>query len=113
MLDEYARCEAPRVVLPTRKIVDAIAAQAPVHLARQPLPAGPQMRSTEYYRAHNDLIEAQRRTLGVELGELVDGDKKDLVITKRLWTRLTQASNASTARASARRPRARATRDRG
>ena len=75
-------------VLPTRKIVDAIAAQAPAHLAPQPLPAGPAMRSTDYYRTHNDLIEAQRHTLGVELGELVDGDKKDLVITNRLWAKL-------------------------
>jgi len=79
-------------VLPTRKIVDAIAAQAPVHLAPQPLPAGPQMRSTDYYRTHNDLIEAQRRSLGVELGELVDGDKKDLVMTNRLWTKLTNVA---------------------
>jgi len=74
-------------VLPTRKIVDAIAAQAPAHLAPQPLPAGPTMRSTAYYRRHNELIEGQRRALGVELGELTCGDKKDIVLTNRLWTK--------------------------
>jgi len=71
-------------VIPTPKIVDAIAAQSSAHLAPQPLPAGPEMRSTAYYRAHNDLIEAQRLTLGVSLGALTTGDKKDLVITNRL-----------------------------
>jgi hypothetical protein len=74
-------------VLPTAKIVDAIAAQASAHLAPQPLPAGPEMRSTAYYLEHNDLIEAQRLTLGVSLGALTTGDKKDLVITNRLWSK--------------------------
>ena len=74
-------------MLPTSKIVDAIAAQASAHLMPQPLPAGPEMRSTAYYRTHNDLIEAQRVTLGVSLGALTTGDKKDLVVTNRLWSK--------------------------
>ena len=46
-------------ILPTKKMVDAIYAQSTYHLAPQPLPAGPQMRSTEYYRTHNQMIQEQ------------------------------------------------------
>ena len=71
--------------LPTKKMVDAIYEQAQVHLAPQPLPAGNQMRSTDYYRRHNELIAEQRTELGVMPGLLTAGHKKDLVITNRLW----------------------------
>jgi hypothetical protein len=71
-------------ILPTRKMVDAIYLQSRHHLAPQPLPAGPQMRSTAYYRTHNQMIEDQSHALGVRLGQLISGDKKDVVITNRL-----------------------------
>ena len=70
-------------ILPTRKMVDAIYLQSR-HLAPQPLPAGPQMTSTAYYWTHNQMIEDQAHALGVRLGELVSGDKKDVVTTNRL-----------------------------
>jgi hypothetical protein len=71
--------------LPTSRMVDSIYAQASVHLAPQPLPASDQMRSTDYYLHHNQLIAEQRAELGVLPGVLTSGDKKDLVITNRLW----------------------------
>ena len=71
-------------VLPTRKMVDGIYLQSLYHLVPQPLPAGPQMRSTEYYSAHNQMIEDQVHALGVPLGALVSGDKKDVVMSNRL-----------------------------
>ncbi len=71
--------------LPTSKMVDAIYDQAEVHLHPQPLPAGDQMRSTDYYCHHNELIAEQRTALGVLPGVLTAGHKKDLVITNRLW----------------------------
>ena len=74
--------------LPTTRIVDAIFAQAPVHLVPQPLPAGNEMRSTDYSLRHNELVGMQRTSLGVPLGILVAGDKKDLVLTNRLRTHL-------------------------
>ncbi len=46
--------------------------------------AGPQMRSTEYYRIHNEKIEEQSRALGITPGSLVSGHKKDVVLTNRL-----------------------------
>ncbi len=74
--------------LPTTRIVDAINAQAAVHLAPRPLPAGPEMRSTAYSLHHNELVGAQRAALGASLGELIAGDKKDLVLTNRLRSHL-------------------------
>jgi hypothetical protein len=71
-------------ILPTRKMVDAIYLQSNYHLMPQPLPAGPQMRSTEYYSTHNQLIEDQMNAMGAPLGALVSGDKKDVVMSNRL-----------------------------
>jgi len=45
------------------------------------------MRSTEYYRIHNEMIEEQSRARGIPFGELVSGDKKDVVITNLLASR--------------------------
>ncbi len=70
-------------ILPTRKMVDAIYLQSH-HLAPQPLPAGPQMTSTAYYWTHNHMIQDQLRALGLQSGELVSGDKKDVVTSNRL-----------------------------
>ena len=74
--------------LPTPRMVDAIYAQAAVHFVPQPLPARSTMRSTEYSLHHNELVGAQRAALGVSLGSLVAGDKKDLVLTNRLRSHL-------------------------
>ncbi len=74
--------------LPTTRIVDAIYAQAPIHLVPQPLPASSEMRSTDYSLRHNELVGVQRSSLGMPLGTLVAGDKKDLVLTNRLRTHL-------------------------
>ena len=71
--------------LPTPKLVDAIYEESPVKLAPQPLPAGDRMRSTDYVVHHTQLISRQRNELGAPLGELTAGDKKDLVLTSRLW----------------------------
>ena len=71
-------------VLPTKKIVDAIFAQADLRLAPEPLPPGPEMRSTEYFLQHNRMIEVQRQAMGGPLGGLIAGQKKDLVLTNRL-----------------------------
>jgi hypothetical protein len=73
-------------VLPTRKMVDAIYHQSRFHFTPQPLPAGPQMTSTEYYLRHNRMIEEQAHATGITLGALVSGDKKDVVISNRLAT---------------------------
>jgi hypothetical protein len=72
-------------VLPTSKMVDAIYEQAEVHLRPQPLPPGPKMRSSAYYGEHQQRVQEQRLALGAPLGALIAGQKKDLVVTNRLW----------------------------
>jgi hypothetical protein len=74
--------------LPTPRIVDAIYAQAIVHVAPQPLPASSEMRSTDYSVRHDELVRAQRVAQDIALGDLTAGDKKDLVLTNRLWSHL-------------------------
>jgi hypothetical protein len=71
-------------VLPTKKMVDAIYQQSAYHFVPEPLPPGPQMRSTAYYRTHNAMIDQQARNRGIPVGPLVSGDKKDVVITNLL-----------------------------
>jgi hypothetical protein len=71
--------------LPTTALVDAIYAQAAVHLAPRPLPASPAMRSTAYYLKSNAMVRSQRTQLDAAPGMLISGDKKDLVLTNRLW----------------------------
>lgn len=71
--------------LPTARLVDAIYAQAAVKLDPQPLAAGEQMRSTDYFAHHSELIAQQRQVIGVTAGDLTAGHKKDLVLTSRLW----------------------------
>ncbi len=70
--------------LPTKKIVDAIYDQSEVRCAPQPMPAGPQMRSTAYYVKHNQTIKAQLTALACTPGALVSGHKKDVVLSNRL-----------------------------
>lgn len=71
-------------VLPTRRMVDAIYLQSAAHLRPQPMQAGPEMRSTDYYVRHDESIRAQRSALGIPLGVLVSGHKKDVVLSNRL-----------------------------
>ena len=71
------------LTLPTRKIVDAIYRSAS-HFSPEPMTPGPQMRSTEYYRIHNERIDSQGRMLGIMPGSLVAGHKKDVVLTPLL-----------------------------
>jgi hypothetical protein len=66
--------------LPTRKIADDVYKQAAVKL--EPIPLTEAREAVETFVKHNDLIEKQRA--GKELGQLVAGIKKDVVVTNRL-----------------------------
>jgi hypothetical protein len=72
--------------LPTRHIVDLIYRQASVRLSPQPLPAGNAMRSTDYYVAHQAMVQQQREATGAPADALTAGHKKDLVLSPRLWS---------------------------
>jgi hypothetical protein len=66
--------------LPTQKIVDDVYHAATVKL--EPIPLTQAREAVETFVKHNDLIEQQRA--GKELGQLVAGIKKDVVVTNRL-----------------------------
>lgn len=75
-----------RSLLPTPKLVDAIYAASAVKLTPEPLPASDSMRTTAYVLEHTRLIDLQRALHLEPLGVLTAGDKKDLVLTGRLWS---------------------------
>lgn len=78
--------------LPTRRMVDAIYAAATVRLAPITMTPGAEMTTLKYFRQHDESVRLQRtavlkaRPPGEQLGELVAGHKKDVVITPRLST---------------------------
>ncbi|MFO0787985.1 MAG: hypothetical protein U0805_00910 [Pirellulales bacterium] len=68
-------------VLPTRKLVDAVDAQAELKLAPHPLTEAREAVAT--FAQHNAIIENQRGTK--PLGLLICGIKKDIVLTPRIF----------------------------
>ncbi|HHL21723.1 MAG TPA: hypothetical protein ENJ52_09370 [Aliiroseovarius sp.] len=76
--------DAFNMMLPTTRMVDAIYAQAAVHLSPKPMPAGGQMVTTTYFLRHNQTVQGQLAAARAPLGALVAGQKKDLVLTNRL-----------------------------
>ncbi len=74
-------------ILPTRKLVDDIWKHATVHLF--PITYPWSLESIEVYKfiQHNTDIEAARIAAGGQLGELIAGIKKDVVITNILLTK--------------------------
>lgn len=73
-------------VLPTRKLVNDIFAEAAVKLPPRPIPPSPEMITVPVFAEHNAIVRAQRQAERAEhpLGALVAGHKKDIVITARL-----------------------------
>jgi len=69
------------VMLPTRRMTHAIYFAATQKLAPIPLPAGPQMTSVSYLLSHNAAVQSQLSANHATLGELVAGDKKDLLLS--------------------------------
>jgi hypothetical protein len=67
--------------LPTRKLVDAVDAQAEVKLAPHPMTEAREAVAT--FAEHNRIIERQRA--GNPLGLLATGIKKDIVLTPRIF----------------------------
>ena len=72
--------------LPTPKMVDAIYHAASLKMTPQPIPPSPEMVTVPEFWRHTQLVDQQRGLLlaARPLGELVAGDKKDVVITNAL-----------------------------
>ncbi len=74
-------------VLPTPRMVGDIYAAAAVKLPPMPIPPSPEMTNVMVFLQHNEIIGKQRAEVlaAHPLGALVAGDKKDLVLTRRLF----------------------------
>lgn len=77
-------------VRPTRKMVNDIANRAVVHLQPNPIPPDPNMITVPYFNQHNTMVWTQRVvTLAAHpLGSLVDGDKKDVILSTLIYNSL-------------------------
>jgi hypothetical protein len=82
--------DAVGCTLPTRHMVDAIYAAATVKVAPIPIPPSAAMITIPVFKQHNDTLRAQRAPLLTShpLGELVGGNKKDVVISPLITTNL-------------------------
>lgn len=70
--------------LPTATMVDAIYEEADIQVAPRPMAPTPQMESTDYLLRHNQTVRDQMVRVGGKPKYLIAGQKKDLVLTKRL-----------------------------
>jgi hypothetical protein len=77
-------------VLPTRKLVDAIYQAAVVKLVPQPIAPSAAMITIPVFAQHNDSVWQQRSPLLPQwpLGSLVGGNKKDVIISRKIYESL-------------------------
>ena len=74
-------------ILPTRKLVDDIWKHATVRLSPIPIaPVGDENTKVYKFRDHNTDVETARIMAGGQLGELIAGIKKDVIICNALKT---------------------------
>jgi len=74
--------------LPTRKMVDKISMAANVKMQPQTITPSAQMVTVPVFAAHDSMVWSQRQTFlpNYPLGYLVDGDKKDVIISNLIYT---------------------------
>lgn len=80
-------CNSTGCTMPTRKMVDQIWNEATVKLAPSPISPSPEMITIPVMNDHNTTVWGQRSAV-IELhplGELVGGDKKDVVISNIIY----------------------------
>ena len=84
--------------LPTRKMVNQIWTNAAVKLSPSTIPADPDMITVPYFAQHNAAVRTQRNatTNTQPLGALVGGDKKDVIISARIYTNFASPSITKT-----------------
>ena len=86
-------CDLLGCTLPTRKMVNQIWTNAAVKLSPQPIAPSPEMITVPVFAWHNFMVRTQRNayTNSFPLGALVSGDKKDVIISARIYTNFATA----------------------
>ena len=74
--------------LPTRKMVNQIWTNAQVKLSPQPIPPSAEMITVPVFAQHDSMVRTQRNlfTNSFPLGALVSGDKKDVILSSKIYT---------------------------
>ena len=74
--------------LPTRKMSDRIYQMARVKLVPSPIPPSKLMTTVPVFIRHNQMVAEQRKGMlpDYPLGDLVAGNKKDIVISNKIYT---------------------------
>lgn len=81
-------CDRLGCSLPTRRMVNQIWTNAALKLSPLTIPPSPEMITVPVFAQHNAMVRAQRHaaTNAYPLGALVGGDKKDVIISARIYT---------------------------
>ena len=74
-------------LLPMPKMVDAIHGQARIRMTPQPMTPSPQMESTAYLVEHDRTLDGQKGRIARSPDDLSAGQKKDIVLTNRLYSK--------------------------
>jgi len=87
-------CDALGCTLPTRKMVNQIWTNAQVKLNPQPIPPSAEMITVPVFADHNYMVRTQRNnfTNSFPPGALVSGDKKDVIISSKIYTNFANAN---------------------
>jgi hypothetical protein len=80
-------CDQLGTTLPTPKLVDTIFDQAEARLPPSYIDGGPTDDDISDFIVHQEKLEQRRAKAGFELGRLLAGHKKDIVLTVRLEER--------------------------
>ena len=86
-------CNTLGYTLPTRKMVNQIWTNAAVKMPPQPIAPSDYMTTVPVFAQENYIVRTQRNafTNSFPLGALVSGDKKDVIISTKIYTNFAQA----------------------
>src|SRR5437867_771052 len=86
-------CDALGCTLPTRKIVNQIWTNAAVKMTPKPIAPSAEMTTVPVFADHNAIVLTQRNafTNSFPLGALVSGNKKDVIISTKIYTNFANA----------------------
>lgn len=91
-------CDLLGYTLPTRKMVNQIWTNAAVKMTPRTIGASPEMTTVPVFAWHNFMVRTQRNgfTNSFPLGALVGGNKKDVIISARIYTNFATPSITET-----------------
>jgi Immunoglobulin domain/Immunoglobulin I-set domain len=90
-------CNALGYTLPTRKMVNQLWTNAALKVNPLSIPWSPQMITVPVFAEENFMVRTQRNvfTNSFPLGALVSGDKKDVVISRMIYTNFNQTTGVT------------------